>query len=335
MKIIGVENFTRVMGITTWSKFNGVEGVDREPFAWDTIYIATTNGSATLITNWIGEAISTSPNIPNIMGNRVNAYMRQTIVDSESTFYNHNTLTNCSIGNSVLFINNSMINTFYGCSNLIGVDIIPNSVTDMTRTFQSCTKLVNAPTIGANVINMYRTFYGCSNLVNAPTIPNSVTDMTQTFQSCSNLVNAPAIPNSVTDMGGTFQSCSNLVNAPTIGANVTNMQLTFYGCTKLVNAPAIPNSVTDMIQTFQSCSNLVNAPAIPNSVTDMYRTFYGCTNLAGNITVVSTIVSNFTRCFNNCNASIAKNLRCPTGSATYNLAMNVCNGKNGVTVVAY
>jgi hypothetical protein len=67
----------------------------------------------------------------------------------------------------------------------------------------------------------------------------------------------------------------------------------------------------------------------------MYGTFTGCIKLVGNITLVNTEVNVFTDCFKNCNASLAKTLRCPTGSNTYTLAMSECHGKNGVTVVAY
>ena len=236
MKIMDVSAYSKVMSITTWTKFNGVTA-DAAPFNWATIYTYTTNATATVVTNWIGAAISTSPNIPNTIDGQ------PVIVTASSTFNAKTTVTNCYIGANVAFSSNSMVNAFSGCTSLIGVDLIPNSVTTMYQTFRECTKLVNAPTI----------------------------------------------PNSVTNMAYTFWNCSVLVNAPTIGVNVTNMRYTFFNCVKLV----------------------------------------------GNITVVNTGVTTFLNCFYGCNASLAKNLRCPTGSASYNLAINVCNGINGVTVVAY
>jgi len=67
----------------------------------------------------------------------------------------------------------------------------------------------------------------------------------------------------------------------------------------------------------------------------MYATFQSCSNLVGDIVIKNANVTNFTNCFYGCDASKAKTLKCPAGSASYNLAINVCNGKNGVTVVAY
>ena len=162
--------------------------------------------------------------------------------------------------------------------------------------------------------------------------------ITLDFKGCTKLTiasNNIKRLNSLTNMPSTFYGCTNLVNAPIIGTNVTGMFSTFQGCTNLVNAPTIPNKVTNMPSTFSGCTNLVNAPVIPANVTDMSSTFQGCTNLAGNITVVNIGVTSFTDCFTGCNASIAKTLRCPTGSASYNLAFNICHGKNGVTLVAY
>jgi len=273
---------------------------------WANIYTFSTNASATLITNWIGAAISTSPNIPNYINGQ------PSVVNYNTVFRAKTALTNCTIGANVSFVDNKIADTFNACSNLIGVDAIPNGVTNMAATFRECPKLVNAPTIGANVTTMYKTFYECSSLVNAPTIPANVTTMYETFRSCSNLV-----------------------NAPTIGANVTNMAYTFKECTSLVNAPTIGANVMNMASTFQSCSNLVNATTIGANVTSMKETFRSCPNLVGNITIVNANVTSFYDCFRDCNASLAKNLRCPAGSATATLAQSVCNGKNGVTVVNY
>ena len=308
----GTTGVNTIVGTKTWVNTNNVK-VSDNVYAnaytganWSNIFTYTTNATATLVTAWIGAAINTSPTIPAVINGQA------TIVNANSTFRANTALTNCFINANVAFVSNIMTDAFNACSNLVGVDAIPNSVTSMDSTFYSCTNLVNAPTIGVNVTSMYFTFYSCTNLVNAPTIGVNVTSMTYTFYSCTNLVNAPTIPNSVTSMAYTFNSCTNLVNAPTI-----------------------PNSVTNMAYTFASCSGIVNAPTIGVNVTSMGYTFYFCTNLAGNITIVNANVTNFTACFTGCNASIAKTLRCPTGSASYNLAINVCNGINGVTVVAY
>ena len=271
---------------------------------WSNIYTYTTNATHASVTNWVGGAISTKPTLPNTIENKIASVV--------NTTYNGKTaLTYVHIQSNAVFPN-QMVNFFNGCSNLTEVSQIPNGVTTMAYTFRLC-----------------------SNLVNVPVIPNSVTNMYYTFGNCSNLVNAPAIPNSVTDMRYTFYGCSNLVNAPVIPNGVTSMVNTFYGCSNLVNAPVIPNGVTTMAYTFRLCSNLVNAPVMGSKVVNMLGSFQNCTNLIGDITLVNANITNLTNCFYGTNASKAKTLYVPSGSATYTKAMAQCDGKNGVTVVAY
>jgi hypothetical protein len=294
---------------------------------WSNIYTYTTNSTHASVTNWVGQAISTKPILPNTIENKTASIV--------NTTYNGKTaLTYVYIQSNAVFPN-QMVKFFNGCSNLTEVSQIPNSVADMSSTFYSCSNLVNAPVIPNSVTNMSYTFRSCSKLVNAPVIPNSVTDISYTFQFCSNLTEVSQIPNSVTNMSYTFYSCSKLVNAPVIPNSVTNMSRTFYSCSNLVNAPVIPNSVTDMRYTFHACSKLVNAPVIGSNVVNMNSSFYNCTNLIGDITLVNANITNLTNCFYGTNASKPKTLYVPAGSATYNLAIAQCDGKNGVTVVAY
>ena len=178
-----------------------------------------------------------------------------------------------------------------------------------------------------------------------PTLPNTIESLpvvcnnNSTFRANTVLTEC-YIENSVTfpivgNASNMFSECISLTTVNAMPENTTRMDQTFYNCRNLVNAPIIPANVTNMSYTFMSCTNLVNAPTIGANVTDMSYTFMSCTNLAGNITLINTSVANMTNMFYGCNASITKTLRCPTGSATYNLAVNVVHGKNGVTVVAY
>ncbi|OQA64079.1 MAG: hypothetical protein BWY38_03078 [Ignavibacteria bacterium ADurb.Bin266] len=268
---------------------------DPETFAWNTIYTYTVNATATTVTAWIGGEASNDVTVPSKIGNTIGDKRLPAFYNSNSTFRGNTAVRTVNIEDNSTWFVGGTMNT-------------------MADAFNGCRLLTGVNSIPANVTNMYCTFRNCPNLVNAPTIPANVTSMAYTFYSCSNLVNAPAIPAKVTNMHYTFYSCSNLVNAPTIPANVTSMHYTFY-----------------------SCSNLVNAPEIGQNVVNHHSTFKSCTNLAGNITLINTSVTeaNMTNMFYGCNASIAKNLRCPSGSATYNSAINVVDGKNGVTVVAY
>ena len=133
---------------------------------------------------------------------------RVTRIDS-TTFSGNENIVSVDLHN-IPWVNNSMLHAFGGCTNLIHINNINNTVTDMSKTFTLCTSLVNVPVIPNSVTNMYWTFRGCENLVNVPTIPDSVTNMVYAFAGCSSLVNAPVIGNGVTNMQMAFYGTSNL-----------------------------------------------------------------------------------------------------------------------------
>ena len=53
--------------------------------------------------------------------------------------------------------------------------------------FKGCTKLVSIEEIPESVNLLDQTFAGCTNLVSVPEIPSSVTNMRATFMECTNL----------------------------------------------------------------------------------------------------------------------------------------------------
>ena len=139
-------------------------------------------------------------------------------------------------------------NTFSENENIVSVDLhnIPWVNNSMSHAFNGCTNLIHINNISNTVTDMVGTFLLCNSLVNAPVIPNSVTSMYWTFRGCENLVNAPTIPDSVTNMVYAFGGCQKLVNAPVIGNGVTNMQMTFYGSSNVQgNIYIYSNQVAD------------------------------------------------------------------------------------------
>ena len=96
MKPLGITTYTKVMGITTWTYMNGVAGAGAV-FNWATVYTYTTNASATLVTNWIGANVSTSPNIPNIINGKL------VVVESNTVFAGKEQLVSCTIDSNVSF----------------------------------------------------------------------------------------------------------------------------------------------------------------------------------------------------------------------------------------
>ncbi|MFC1237899.1 leucine-rich repeat protein [Treponema vincentii] len=192
-----------------------------------------------------------------------------------------------------------MKSCFNGCTSLVQVSDIPNSVTDMSYCFKDCTKLEQIPNIPNSVTDMSWCFNSCTSLVQVSDIPNSVTDMSSCFNGCTKLEQIPNIPNSVTDMRSCFSGCTKLEQIPNIPNSVTNMSFCFNGCTKLEQIPNIPNSVTDMSFCFNGCTKLERVPNIPNSVTDMSSCFNGCTKLE-QIPNIPNSVTDMSFCFNGC-----------------------------------
>ncbi len=172
----------------------------------------------------------------------------------ESTFYANENITEVNFANGVLFADldngesltfNTMLGLFTGCTNLVSISGIPNSITSMSGTFSNCTSLVNAPEIPSSVTNLNGTFFGCTSLVDAPVIPSSVTSLNVTFSGCTSLINAPEIPSSVTSMNNTFAGCTNLEGAIRINSSlVNNVSNTFRDTTKNITLEVPSGSTT-------------------------------------------------------------------------------------------
>ena len=192
-----------------------------------------------------------------------------------------------------------MTGCFNGCTSLVQVPHIPDSVTDMRCCFKGCTKLEHVPNIPDSVTDMYSCFYGCTKLVQVPNIPDGVTNMSFCFKGCTKLEHVPNIPDGVTNMSFCFNGCTKLEHVPNIPDSVTNMHSCFYGCTKLEHVPNIPDDVTDMSDCFSGCTKLVQVPNIPDGVTDMKSCFYGCTKLE-HVPNIPDSVTDMKSCFYGC-----------------------------------
>ena len=184
-----------------------------------------------------------------------------------------------------------MKSCFNGCTSLVQVSDIPNSVTDMSYCFKDCTKLEQIPNI-----------------------PNSVTDMRSCFSGCTKLEQIPNIPNSVTDMSFCFNGCTKLERVPNIPNSVTNMSYCFNDCTKLERVPNIPDSVTNMSWCFNDCTKLERVPNIPDSVTDMRSCFNGCTSLTSVTLKCGYIDGKFNYAFDGCSSLSVGSIKVPADS---------------------
>jgi len=233
------------------------------------------------------------------------------VTDMRSCFNGCTSLIQVSdIPNSVT----DMRSCFNGCTSLVQVSDIPNSVTDMYSCFKGCTKLERVPNIPDSVTNMSYCFGGCTKLEQVPNIPNSVTDMSSCFYGCTKLERVPNIPNSVTDMSSCFGGCTKLERVPNIPDSVTNMDSCFYGCTKLERVPNIPDSVTNMKSCFYGCTKLEQVPNIPDGVTDMFCCFEDCTSLTSVTLKCGYLDNKFDYAFDGCSRLSAGSIKVPADS---------------------
>ena len=196
----------------------------------------------------------------------------------------------------------SMSGCFSGCTSLVKVTAIPQSIRDVNSCFSNCTRLTQAPIIPETVTSMDQCFSGCTSLTQAPTIPQSVTSMNGCFSGCTSLSQAPVIPQSVTSMNECFLGCTSLRQAPAIPQSVTIMNGCFSGCSSLTEVSIIPQNVTSMDWCFLGCINLIKVPTIPQTVKNMCYCFENCTKLK-NITlkcVYEDSCNSFYNLFKNC-----------------------------------
>jgi hypothetical protein len=179
------------------------------------------------------------------------------------------------------------IQSFYGCSNMVGTytdnpDF--SGSTDMIQMFQNCTSF-NSPLVidTSGVTRMLSMFSGCTNFNSDVTFSDtsSVTNMTSMFYNCTNFDKA--------------------VNFDT--SNVTVINDMFYGCTNF-NKPVNFNTVkvTNTVRMFMLCSNFnqtinFDLSACANTI----LMFYNCTSFNSPVTFTNTtVLTSHSNTFNGC-----------------------------------
>lgn len=151
---------------------------------------------------------------------------------------------------------------FGNCVNLVAVENIPDTVTDMSYTFS-----------------------GCTNLVNAPEIPESVRLMKNCFVNCASLIEIPTLPKNLESIQGCFKGCEKLETIVSLPDSIVNMEEAFAECTSLRSIDEIPSSAENMKRTFQNCTSLQALPELPNKYVAYNGCFKGCSTATGDIEI--------------------------------------------------
>ena len=264
------------------------------------------------------------------LGQKLNSNRQKKVALKFGTMPYVTDMSNCFNGcTSLVQVSNipdsitNMWKCFNGCTKLEQVPNIPSSVTDMSFCFNGCTKLEQVPNIPNSVTNMRWCFNGCTKLEHVPNIPDNVTNMSFCFNGCTKLEHVPNIPNSVTNMYSCFTGCTKLEQVPNIPDGVTNMESCFNGCTKLERVPNIPDGVTNMSYCFKGCTKLEQVPNIPNSVTNMRYCFGGCTKLV-QVTNIPDGVTDMFCCFEDCTSLTSVTLKCEYLDGKFDYAFDGC-----------
>jgi len=271
----------------TYEGFTATFDVTVIDTATEGYYTYTVSDGEATITD-CDETISGDITIPSTLG----GYPVTTI--GKSAFYDCDSLTSVTIGNSVTTIGDR---AFFGCVSLEAVTI-PDSVTTIGNyAFSDCDNLTSV-TIGNSVTTIgYQAFHGCGSLTSV-TIPDSVTAIgSYAFTWCGSLTSV-TIPDSVTTIGvGAFSYCDSLTGI-WVDANNPNYSSDAFGVlfnkdkTRLIQAPGaisgsytIPDSVTTIgYAAFRGCESLTTV-SIPDSVQTIGSEAFSYCNSLTNIWV--------------------------------------------------
>ena len=179
-------------GSNTWNAaiatINGKNGVTVYDIG-DTVagqWQYTTNATSALITKYIGT--KTDVVVPYEIDGK-NVVLQNSPNSSNGVFTNNKNITSVRfLTDGTKIANSNASNMFANCSNLKGVSIMPNGVTNMSNAFLNCQNLSEAPYIPNSVTNVCNAFMNCHNLQGIVAIPPSVTNMAYVFRgSCPSI----------------------------------------------------------------------------------------------------------------------------------------------------
>ena len=126
--------------------------------------------------------------------------------------------------------------TFYGCSSLIDVTNLPDSVDEcgLTNTFAYCKSLTCVPKLPTGAKYLIGTFKYCENMSQPPILPEDTIQLDSTFMNCTSLKYTPEFTKDIVSMPNAFDHCTSLETVnPLKFSHYENLRLTFYGCTSL------------------------------------------------------------------------------------------------------
>lgn len=207
---------------------------------------------------------------------------------------------------------NSMVNAFYGCSNLkiTAGNTLPNTsgVTNWYRAFRGCSSLgPGFPSFNTSAAtNLSDAWYGCSSLTSFPILSTgNVTTFAGAWYGCSGLTSFPQINTAAgTDYSNAWTGCTGLTSFPLLETGAaTNFTSAWQGCTGLTSFPLInTTNVVTLALAWDGCTGLTTFPLINTaSVTNFSATWRACTSLISfpliNTTSATTLANAWRYCY--------------------------------------
>lgn len=139
---------------------------------------------------------------------------------------------------------------FFGCSNLRGNLVIPDSVEDIESwAFANCTGLTGNLVIPDSVVTMgIGAFYRCNGFKGTLTLSNSLADVeSMTFAGCTGFTGDLTIPHVFTIKKAAFAGCKGFNGTLSLPDMLTTIEKhAFAGCLKLKSKLTIPERMTDI-----------------------------------------------------------------------------------------
>ena len=219
----------------------------------------TTNATSALITKYIGT--KTDVVVPYEIDGK-NVVLQNSPNNSNGVFTNNKNITSVRfLTDGTKIANSNASNMFTNCSNLKGVSIMPNGVTNMSNAFLNCQNLSEAPYIPNSVTNVCNAFTYCHNLQDIVAIPPSVTNMAYAFYNC-NITKALRIfiePNSLNaaTFNGAF-ALSNVRNVYVYSSGANSTHNTWNWRYNACSAQGATSSVTNGTVRFEDMNTYAN-----------------------------------------------------------------------------
>ncbi len=319
---IGEYAFSGCTDLTSVTIPNSVTSIGDYAFYGCSLLIVSIN-SQTLLS----KTFSSSSSLKDIFGTKVKKYIlgEEVTTIGRYTFYGCSELISINIPNSVTSIGYS---AFGGCSGLTSINI-PNSVTSIgDYAFYGCSGLtsINIPNSVTSIGNY--AFYGCSGLTSI-NIPNSVTSIgSYAFYGCSGLTSIN-IPNNVTSIGSyAFSGCSGLTSINIPNSVTTIGEYAFSGCTGLQIFNNIRYADTYLVEVVDKTLSEYH---IKEGTRFIGSTAFSDCSAMTSITIPSSVTSIGERAFQDCSGltsvTIPNSVASIGGYAFYN-----CSGLTSVTI---